>query len=420
MFKKLLKNQPQYSLENSSQSNNEAIMIGGGFTVVIIMFIVFLIFSGFIRNPFSDHTNNISNDFKSDSTNIQSSSYISNPSTSLLSGSTTIQSVNCVGEWDEKCSTQCGDGTQTYRIKTPKQGNGISCPFKDGETIPCKIKDCDSTSIQSVDCVGKWYGKPNDIQENICSEKCGDGILTYSIITPKQGNGKSCQFSHGTKRPCKIKDCDSTSIQSVNCVGEWDEKCSTQCGDGTQTYRIKTPKQGNGISCPFKDGETIPCKIKDCDSTSIQSVDCVGKWYGKPNDIQENICSEKCGDGILTYSIITPPQGNGKSCQFSHGTKRLCKIKDCCPPLDCSSQINNFKNYYDIGKIADTYIEEPIHKNISTNKTSDTQCDVTFNFKNKNNQTGFDKRFFSLLNDNNNCTWNIKNMTYQNSGINSS
>jgi len=105
------------------------------------------------------------------------------------------KSENCVGEW-EPCSTTCGTGTSKYKIKTQKQGDGISCSVADGASKTCKINDCPV----NVNCVGEW--EP-------CSTltTCGEGKEKYKIKTPKQGDGASCQFVAGFLRTCKIKDC---------------------------------------------------------------------------------------------------------------------------------------------------------------------------------------------------------------------
>ena len=103
---------------------------------------------------------------------------------------------------------------------------------------------------KSVNCVGDW--EP-------CSTTCGSGISKYKIKTQKQGDGISCSVADGVAKPCKIKDCPV----NVNCVGEW-EPCSTTCGDGTKRYRVRTLKQNDGQNCPYANNESRTCKIVEC------------------------------------------------------------------------------------------------------------------------------------------------------------
>ena len=156
-----------------------------------------------------------------------------------------MSNINCIGYW-EPCSKECGDGTQKFKVITPKQGNGTSCEAADGHSISCKKKDC------AVDCVGDWLP---------CSKPCGSGIQTFHESIPKQGDGTSCKdtkgASHGETRSCNTQEC------SVNCTGEW-EPCSKECGDGTQKFKVITPKQGNGTNCEAVDGHSISCKKANC------------------------------------------------------------------------------------------------------------------------------------------------------------
>ena len=206
---------PQYPPIIIPKSNNLGIMIGGTVFIIIILILVFI---------FSGSTSDTS---------------------SIL---TSTQSIDCVGEWEKDCSQPCGNGTLKYKVSTPKQGDGKSCPEKDGASKTCKIMDC------SVNCVGDW---------ETCSEPCGEGSHNYKVTIPKEGDGKSCPEEDGAYKTCKIKDC------PVNCVGEWGECIgnnffSPYCGDGTQKYKVTTLAKGDGTICEAVDGASKPCKLRDC------------------------------------------------------------------------------------------------------------------------------------------------------------
>ena len=124
--------------------------------------------------------------------------------------------------------------------------------------IPNPIRSNNSTANNSINCDGDW--EP-------CSPSCGNGTMKYKIKTNKQGNGTSCPENDGASKSCKIKDC------PVNCVGEW-EPCSTltTCGSGTEIYKVRTIKKGDGIDCPHVTGFSRTCKIKDCILTATPTT----------------------------------------------------------------------------------------------------------------------------------------------------
>jgi hypothetical protein len=174
----------QYPYPPPIQSNNKVLMFGG-FIVALITITSILMYI----NSTSDTSNNL---FSSFSPSSPSSSPSPSRSSSSSSSTSSIPSVNCKGAW-ETCSAPCGIGTKKYKITTPKEGEGRNCEEVDGASKSCKIKDC------PVNCVGEWI-EP-------CSAPCGDGSKIYKITTPKQGDGTNCPFGDGASQACKIKDC---------------------------------------------------------------------------------------------------------------------------------------------------------------------------------------------------------------------
>jgi hypothetical protein len=86
--------------------------------------------------------------------------------------------------------------------------------------------------------------------------------------------------------------------------------------------------------------------------------------------------------------------------------------------IDCSSNYSIIKDYYDKkGKWKDVFTMQPIN----SNKVSETQCDVAYNYNfvpgGGRNDNGIDKRRFTLSFDNINCTWDVTEMGGYESGI---
>jgi len=64
---------------------------------------------------------------------------MSSSTTSSTTSTPEVKSVDCVGTWTN-CTKVCGgDGTRTFNITTPKQGNGTACEAEDKEESNCNI-----------------------------------------------------------------------------------------------------------------------------------------------------------------------------------------------------------------------------------------------------------------------------------------
>ena len=163
--------------------------------------------------------------------------------------------------------------------------------------------------MSNVDCVGYW---------DSCSAECGNGTQKFTIITPKQGRGKSCIATDGYTIPCKKKEC------PIDCSGNW-SACSATCGPGTQTFDEKVPSQYDGKSCEqiYGNLQDKYCKIKEC------PINCYGGWTG---------CSEPCGPGTQNFVEKVPSQYGGDTCKKIYGASKG-DIRPCIGlrcPIDCS------------------------------------------------------------------------------------
>jgi hypothetical protein len=187
------------------------------------------------------------------------------------------------------------------------------------------------------------------------------------------------------------------SSDYANCKGEWGT-CSAPCGEGTQKYKIITPKKGEGKNCPEEEGASKSCKIKDC------ADNCIGNWTP---------CSTTCGEGTQTYIVTNHKKGDGKNCPFGDGASQACSVPGYI--LDCPAYHNDFKDFYkkkdafeliDGGFSADGITHPPIIPNTSK-KISNNQCELQYSLDGVNR---IFKRRFTLERNDANCKWNIIGM----------
>tara|TARA_Y100001970_G_scaffold293871_1_gene444115 strand:+ start:2906 stop:3430 length:525 start_codon:yes stop_codon:yes gene_type:complete len=114
-----------------------------------------------------------------------------------------------------------------------------------------KIKD-DTNDINNrlsdrvnVDCLGKF---------SVCDKNTeGNCVKQYKRYREKSGEGKDCKYEDGHKESCP--DGGGNCEVNQDCEGKWDEStCDT---NNVKTFKVL--KNGRGISCSFKHGDTEFC-----------------------------------------------------------------------------------------------------------------------------------------------------------------
>jgi hypothetical protein len=121
---------------------------------------------------------------------------------------------------------------------------------KDYDNIKNKTNDINNKIINkiNVDCYGDFLVCDNNEQGNCVQE--------YKIYKEKKGNGKDCDYENGYKRACPNGGGNCEIYQ--DCEGVWDESsCDT---NNVKTFKVL--KNGRGIACNFKHGETEFCNEK--------------------------------------------------------------------------------------------------------------------------------------------------------------
>jgi len=165
---------------------------------------------------------------------------------------------NCIGVWDKEwssCDKQCGGGKQKkfYKILSPAGPGGITCGYKDGDSID---QDCNMLPCP-IDCEGKW----SDWSE--CDKDCFPGAGDYGE----------------TKRQFSI---------------------TTVAKDGYINDKFK-----KALPCSYGDDiiDDGDIQKQEC-NTEYCPIDCKGSYAGFKGD-----CSESCGGGVREniYNITRYP-----------------------------------------------------------------------------------------------------------------
>lgn len=165
---------------------------------------------------------------------------------------------NCIGVWDNEwssCDKQCGGGKQKkfYKILSPAGPGGITCGYKDGDSID---QDCNMLPCP-IDCEGKW----SDWSE--CDKDCFPGAGDYGE----------------TKRQFSI---------------------TTVAKDGYINDKFK-----KALPCSYGDDiiDDGDIQKQEC-NTEYCPIDCKGSYAGFKGD-----CSESCGGGVREniYNITRYP-----------------------------------------------------------------------------------------------------------------
>ena len=100
----------------------------------------------------------------------------------------------------------------------------------------------------TIDCLGK-FSVCDMNQHNNC-------VKEYKRYREKNDNGEDCEYENGHKEACP--DGGGNCEINQDCEGKWDEsKCDT---NNVKTFKVL--KNGRGVACNFKHGETEFCNTE--------------------------------------------------------------------------------------------------------------------------------------------------------------
>eukprot|EP01052_Picozoa_sp_SAG31_P010505 SAG31_NODE_577_length_13952_cov_2.717121_2_plen_1076_part_00 len=183
----------------------------------------------------------------------------------------------------------------------------------------------------------KWHRRKG------CRARDVNGGVVVESPPPPPDDGL-CRNQDGEIVECCSADC------VVDCDGGWSDwtRCSTTCGEGTQTrtYAIHTAASGWGTKKPDPEfrGQTCPHPAGFLETQSCvgpegecSGVDCVGFWgsFGE--------CSAPCDGGTRTreYSVTIPASNGGSTdtCDAAHGAiqSATCNVGPCPDHNGCET-----------------------------------------------------------------------------------
>ncbi|MBN3310281.1 THSD4 protein, partial [Amia calva] len=203
-----------------------------------------------------------------------------------------------IGEWSE-CSKTCGPGIQHRQVlcrqATVNQTTTVPphhCRYleKPATTTTCQLKICSEWQIRT-----EWTS---------CSVPCGVGQRTRDIkCVDNLGDVVEDEECNMKLKPGDSENCDMGACSKSWFITEWSDRCSAECGSGSQTRDVvclmnhisSLPLEGCGNEKPT---ETKACDFGPCH----EKVD----WYTGP----WGQCSAECGNGTKTRSVVCLRQSN--------------------------------------------------------------------------------------------------------------
>ena len=174
------------------------------------------------------------------------------------------------GEWNDDCSEPCNGGIKTRDVT-------CNSDYCDNNTKPSNSEVCNEQIC------GTWKIK----KYNNCSVDCGGGIQTRRVLCEPDGSTCDHIVKPIISRSCNEHSCYTGDwIKDINSFGT----CSSECGEGTQTYDWICSENGNCDPSLKPEIGIQNCNIQDC-----------GNWI---IDNTKNECSEKCGPGTQLFEYI--------------------------------------------------------------------------------------------------------------------
>lgn len=184
----------------------------------------------------------------------------------------------------------------------------------------------------AVDCVGDWT------QDATCPIDCGQSaskvVATYSVTTPMESGGKTCDFTDGAT---KEVDCPETDECPIDCVGYYDETtvtCPTACGNPastlTQNYVTTIASSGSGVQCPSST-RSINCAATD--ECPGPEYDGTIEYSGLSGDNYVNYCREQAFGSFIAGSRRLVNVSNCSKQNIRKNCRNECEEFDSIPKM---------------------------------------------------------------------------------------
>ncbi|XP_051993809.1 thrombospondin type-1 domain-containing protein 4-like isoform X4 [Xyrauchen texanus] len=246
------------------------------------------------------------------------------------------QSLPCpafwdVGEWSE-CSKTCGPGFQ-YRQVICRQTRGhhvnstitVATSLCDNTEMPetttmCQLKICSEWQIRS-----EWTE---------CSVPCGVGQRSREVVCMDNlGDVVTDEECNMALRPQDLQNCDKGVCASSWFFSLWSDRCSSECGNGTQSRGVVCILQSNG-QLEVNSDDTCSHLSRPANTQTCHLKSCGAQWYMTA----WSSCSRSCEGGFRVREVrcLRDDQTISNDCDLAHepARKEECNTHTCMPHID--------------------------------------------------------------------------------------
>ncbi|MGH0158037.1 UNVERIFIED_CONTAM: hypothetical protein FKN15_035548 [Acipenser sinensis] len=189
-----------------------------------------------------------------------------------------------VGEWSE-CSKTCGPGIQHRQCSVPcgvgQRTRDIKCvdnlgDVVDDEECNLNLKPEDSENCDAGPCARSWF--LTEWSER-CSAECGNGTQTRGVVCLMNHISSLPLEGCGNEKPMESKPCNfGLCNEKVEWfTGPWDQ-CSTECGNGTKSRSVVCLKRSN-ISLVVVEPSECSRLEKPPTENNCYLKKCGAKWF---------------------------------------------------------------------------------------------------------------------------------------------
>ncbi|KAM7158963.1 thrombospondin type-1 domain-containing protein 4 isoform 2-T2 [Molossus nigricans] len=233
-----------------------------------------------------------------------------------------------IGEWSE-CSKTCGLGMQHRQVLCRQVYANRSLtvqPYrcqhleKPETTSTCQLKICSEWQIRT-----DWTS---------CSVPCGVGQRTRDVkCVSNIGDVVDDRECNMKLRPNDVENCDMGPCAKSWFLTEWSERCSMECGSGTQQREVICVRK-NADTFEVLDPYECSFLERPPGQQSCHLKPCGAKWF----NTEWSVCSKSCQGGFRVREVrcLSDDMTLSNLCdpQLKPEEKESCNPQDCVPEVD--------------------------------------------------------------------------------------
>ncbi|XP_076354586.1 thrombospondin type-1 domain-containing protein 4-like isoform X2 [Tachypleus tridentatus] len=225
------------------------------------------------------------------------------------------------GEWS-KCSVECGNGIRKRQVQCLSDSGSKVDNVQCFSSKPAQEEVCHGSF-----CSKGWYFSS---WSDTCSANCGSEVQRRKVIClgggkEKYGNDNGCDLNN---RPKTEQHC----AKDTSCGGRWFtgswSKCSSACGNGTQTRDVVCMYFTRG---QWRAALDLQCQAveKPLNKQACNLAECRPEWYVT----EWSECTKSCDTGVQTRSVtcVDLEQQISQQCNLAErpNARQACNISEC-------------------------------------------------------------------------------------------